>query len=76
MEWKSISIRMRVPDNHEDGIVEILEGEAEKSSFEMKDLGPIAYRALAETVKTLNVLAHPSEKIRNIERVYPGALRT
>lgn len=69
-DWKIISIRMRIPEHREEGFFEILEGENEEVQFDTKDLDPIAYRALAETIKTLNRLSFPTLKMKNVERIF------
>lgn len=69
-DWKAISIRMRIPEHREEGVFEILEGDNKEEQFDTTDLNPIAYRALAETVKTLNRLAFPSSKLKNVERIF------
>lgn len=69
-DWKTIHIRMRIPDHLEEGFFEIMDGDNKEQSFEYADLGPAAHRALAETVKTLNLLAYPSAKLKNVERIF------
>lgn len=69
-EWKAINVRVRIPEFIEEGIIEIIDGDREENSFFTQDLDPLAYRALAETIKTLNVLARPSAKLKNVERIF------
>lgn len=69
-DWKVIHFRMRLPEHPEEGIFEIGEGVDQDQIFEYAELGALAYQALAETVKTLNMLAYPSAKLKNVERIF------
>ncbi len=69
-DWKQISVRMRIPEHLEEGVFEVIGGENEEQSFEYADLGPAAFHALSETVKMLNMLAYPSAKKKNVERIF------